>query len=110
VGIALVEMALRSNIGLRFWAPDNVDPFTFLFSESAGRALVVIARSEEVRFSEMCAARQVTAARIGVVDSGLAAEHKLAVGTQVVEMTGQFAVSLEELRAAHVSALPQVVA
>jgi phosphoribosylformylglycinamidine synthase len=108
--VALTEMALRSNIGLRFWAPDNVDPFVFLFSESAGRAIVVVARSEELRFSEMCAARGVAAHRIGVVDSGLAHEHDLPVGTQVVEMTGQFAATVDELRSAHTAAMPQIVA
>jgi hypothetical protein len=42
----------------------------FLFSESATRAVVVVARSEELRFTEMCAARGFPTTRIGVVDSG----------------------------------------
>ncbi len=71
---ALVEMALRSGVGARCWVADDVDPFTFCYSESAGRALVVVPRSEELRFTEMCAARRYPFARIGVVDSGLGAD------------------------------------
>ena len=75
-GIAqtIVEMALASHRGARLWIPDGVDAFTFLFSESTARAVVVIPRSEELRFTEMCAARNFPATRIGVVDSGLGAE------------------------------------
>ena len=36
---------------------DGLDAFTFLFSESAGRAVVAVPRSEELRFNDMCAAR-----------------------------------------------------
>ena len=38
VAQTLVEMALRSGVGARLWVPDGIDAFTFLFSESAGRA------------------------------------------------------------------------
>ncbi len=71
VGLALAEMAMRAGSGARTWVPDGVDPFTFLFSESAARALVVVPRSEELRFTEMCGARRFPCERIGVVDSGL---------------------------------------
>ena len=71
----LAEMAMRSNIGARVWVPDNLDPFVFLWSESATRAVVVVPRSEELRFSEMCSARNFEATRIGVVDSGQGAEQ-----------------------------------
>ena len=54
VAQTIVEMALRSGVGARFWLPDGLDAFVFLFSESAGRAVVVVPRSEEVRFSERC--------------------------------------------------------
>ncbi len=67
-------MALRSGVGARLWVPDDLDAATFLWSESAGRAVVVVARSEEMRFTDMCAARGMPATRIGVVDSGLGAE------------------------------------
>jgi len=54
--MTIVEMALRAGIGARLWLPDGIDPFVQLFSESAGRAVVVVPRSEELRFSEMCGA------------------------------------------------------
>ena len=71
VALALAEMAMRAGTGARTWVPDGVDAFTFLFSESAARALVVVPRSEELRFTEMCGARRFPCERIGVVDSGL---------------------------------------
>ncbi len=71
VALALAEMAMRSGIGARTWIPDGVDTFTWLFSESATRAIVVVPRSEELRFTEMCGARRFPCERIGVVDSGL---------------------------------------
>jgi phosphoribosylformylglycinamidine synthase len=71
----LAEMAMRSNIGARVWVPDNIDPFVFLWSESATRAVVVVPRSEELRFTEMCSARNFEATRVGVVDSGQGAEQ-----------------------------------
>jgi phosphoribosylformylglycinamidine synthase len=106
VAQTLVEMALRSGVGARCWAPDGVDAFTFLFSESAGRAVVVLPRSEELRFTEMCAARQLPAHRIGVVDSGLAVDAGHLEGTQVLQFSELFTVTLDELRAAHESTLP----
>jgi phosphoribosylformylglycinamidine synthase len=89
--------------------PDGIDPFTFLFSESAGRAVVVVARTEELRFTEMCAARGLPAHRIGVVDSGLGEEAGLASGTQVLQLSDQFTVPLAELREAHERTLPAVL-
>jgi phosphoribosylformylglycinamidine synthase len=106
---ALVEMSLRSNIGARCWVIDGLDPFTFLFSESAGRAIVVLPRSEELRFTQMCEARQLPAHRIGVVDSGLAANTDYPSGVQVLQFSGLFDVTLGELRQAHEETLPNVL-
>jgi len=86
---SLVESALRHGVGVRVWVPDGIDPFVFLFSESQGRAIVSVPRSEEVRFTDMCTARRFPHERIGVVDDA---------GT--LEVQGQFTVSLDELRAA----------
>ena len=110
-GIAqtLVEMALRSGVGARVWPIDGVDPFTFLFSESAGRAVVVLPRSEELRFTQMCEARGLPAYRIGVVDSGLADQAGLPSGVQVIEFSGYLTITLDELRRAHESTLPSVL-
>ncbi len=64
----LAEMAVRGGRGARVFLPDGLDPFVALFSESAGRAVVVVARSEELRFTDMCVARHVPVTRVGVVD------------------------------------------
>ena len=106
-GIAqvLVEMALRSNVGARVWAPDGIDMFTHLFSESASRAVVVVPRSEELRFTEMCGARNFPCVRIGVVDSGLGAEAGLADGAHALQFGDVFTVALDELRTAHTQTL-----
>ena len=106
VGIAISEMALRSNIGARLWIPDNIDPFVFLFSESTARAIVVVPRSEELRFTEMCGARNFAAERIGVVDSGLGEDAGYPAGTQVLMWNELFTVTLDELRAVHEATLP----
>jgi phosphoribosylformylglycinamidine synthase II len=110
-GIAqsLVEMALRSDIGARVWIPDNLDPFIFLFAESAGRAIVVVPRSEELRFTEMCAARGLPAVRVGVVDSGLAADAGFDDGEQVLQFSDIFTVTLSALRAAHSAPLVEAM-
>ncbi len=112
VAQALIEMALRSGVGARVWLPDGVDAATFLWSESAGRALVVVPRSEELRFTEMCAARGLLASRIGVVDSGLGTDtgHP---GAQVLQIGGlpqgqTVTLTLAELATAHESTLPDL--
>jgi phosphoribosylformylglycinamidine synthase len=101
-------MALRSGVGARLWYPDDVDPFVQLFAESAGRAVVVVPRSEELRFTEMCAARGVAAHRVGVVDSGLGPDAGFAEGTQVLQFGEYFTVSLDELHEAHTRTLPAI--
>jgi phosphoribosylformylglycinamidine synthase len=95
---ALVESCLRNGIGARVWLPDELDPFVALFSESAGRAIVAVPRSEEVRFTDMCSARGFAHARIGVTDgSGPDA---------VLDVQDRFSVSLTDLRAAWSATLP----
>ena len=91
---ALVESCLRYGHGARVVLPEELDPFVALFSESAGRALVAVARSEELRFTEMCVARGLPCARIGVV-----------VGDSL-DVQGQFEIGLAELGAAHTGTLP----
>jgi phosphoribosylformylglycinamidine synthase len=102
-------MALRAGVGARCWVPDGLDPFVFLCSESTGRAVVVVPRSEELRFTEMCAARQLPAYRIGVVDSGLGPDAGYAEGTQVLQISDLFTVSLAEVREVHEATLPAVL-
>ncbi|GAB3129628.1 phosphoribosylformylglycinamidine synthase subunit PurL [Tsukamurella serpentis] len=106
---AVVEGALAGETGCRLLldgagvpaadgAADGeaLSAFVQLFSESSGRVLVAVPRTEETRFAAMCAARGLPAARIGVVDQG----------SDSVEVQGRFTVTLADLRAAHEGTLP----
>lgn len=95
---AVVEAALAGETGCRVLLPEGADPFVALFSESAGRVLVAVPRSEETRFTKMCEARQLPAVRIGVVDQG----------SDSLEVQGQFSVPLTELRSAFEGTLPKL--
>ncbi len=110
IAVALVEMALRAGVGARCWVPDAIDPFVFLLSESATRAVVVVARSEELRFTEMCGARGFAATRIGVVDSGIGAEQAVAGDGQALVIDGVHGASvvlpLDEVRTTRAATLP----
>jgi phosphoribosylformylglycinamidine synthase len=94
---ALAECCLHGGAGARIALPDGADPFVTLFSESTGRALVSVPRADEGRFAELCAARGVAHRRIGMVDLLM----------PVLEVEGQFRVSLRELRAAWSTPLPR---
>ena len=102
---ALVEMAIRSNIGARVWVPDNLDPFVFAYSESATRAVVVVPRSEETRFTEMCNARGFSSTRIGVVDSQQGDEQVLSIDNVWGET---LVLSIKELSQKHFETLPAI--
>ncbi|TDC93788.1 phosphoribosylformylglycinamidine synthase subunit PurL [Saccharopolyspora aridisoli] len=67
---ALVETTLVGECGARVVLPEDADPFVQLFSESAGRVLVAVPRSEEQRFTDMCTARSLPWAKVGVADAG----------------------------------------
>jgi phosphoribosylformylglycinamidine synthase II len=95
---ALVESCLRLGHGARVVLPEAADPFVALFSESAGRAIVAVPRSEELRFTDMCEARGLPWARIGVVDTD---EPEAVLDVQDV-----LTVALTELRAAFEGKLP----
>lgn len=95
---AVVESCLRGGNGARLVVPDGLDPFVFLFSESTGRVVVSVPRSEELRFTDMCGARGLPATRIGVVDG------------DAVELQGQFSIPLDELRTAHEDTIPALLA
>ncbi|CAN5569139.1 phosphoribosylformylglycinamidine synthase subunit PurL [soil metagenome] len=94
--VALAESCLRGTTGVRVIVPEGVDPFVFLFSESAGRAVVAVPRTEEVRFTEMCTARGLPATRIGVLD----------ILESAIDVQGQFRLPLAELRRAWSATLP----
>ena len=94
--VAVAEGCLRGTAGIRLIVPEGMDPFVFLFSESAGRAVVAVPRSEEVRFTDMCTARGLPAHRIGVLD----------VLESAIEVQGQFRIPVSELRTAWSATLP----
>jgi len=98
---AIVEAALAGETGCRIVLPEDpqkgIDPFVMLFSESAGRVLVAVPRTEESRFGSMCEARGLPAVRIGVVDQA----------SDSMEVQGLFTVSLAELRATSEAVLPR---
>jgi len=93
---AVVEAALAGQTGCRILLPDGADPFVALFSESAGRVLVAVPRSEEPRFTAMCTMRALPWTRIGVVDDG----------SDSVQVQGQFSVPLTQLRETFEATLP----
>jgi phosphoribosylformylglycinamidine synthase len=93
---AVVEAALAGEAGCRIVVPEGADPFVFLCSESAGRVLVAVPRTEESRFRAMCEARELPVTRIGVSDSDF----------DSVEVQGLFTVTLEELRSTSEGVLP----
>ena len=93
---ALAEACLRFSTGARIGLGevaerDGLDLFTLLFSESLGRVVVSVPRSEEVRFKDMCTARQFPFARIGVVDAL----------SNALDFQNEVSINLDELRAAH---------
>ncbi|MDQ0261568.1 phosphoribosylformylglycinamidine synthase subunit PurL [Sinomonas atrocyanea] len=99
---ALSEMVLRFGVGARvalgdLCERDGVDAFTALFSESQGRALVAVPRSEEVRFNDMASARNYPVVRLGIVD----------VLATSLEVQGLFDLPIDELREAHEGTLPK---
>ena len=96
----LAEMVLRHGVGARInleplLQRDGIDAFTALFSESQGRALISVPRSEEERFVAMTEARGYPVIRLGVVD----AEN----GS--LDFQGQFSASIEDLHAANTETL-----
>ena len=99
---AIVESCLRGGHGARLVLPETdadghaLDPFVALFAESVGRAVVAVPRTEEPRFTDMCKARQLPVARVGVVDG------------DVLEVQGHFTVPLAELREAHTRTFPDL--
>ncbi|PZU02109.1 MAG: phosphoribosylformylglycinamidine synthase subunit PurL [Gordonia sp. (in: high G+C Gram-positive bacteria)] len=93
---AVVEGALAGETGCRILLPEGADPFVWLFSESSGRVLVAVPRTEETRFTGMLDARQMPWTRIGVVDQG----------SDSVEIQDQFSIPLAELRETFEATLP----
>jgi phosphoribosylformylglycinamidine synthase len=100
VAQALVESCLRYGLGAALLLPDDVDPFTLLFSESTARAMVAVPRGHEKAFTGLCVERGVRYTPLGVVDRRGGA----------LDVRGQFRIPLDELRAAWSGTLPSLFA
>ncbi|MEX0914204.1 MAG: AIR synthase-related protein, partial [Demequina sp.] len=97
---ALAQGALRYGVGARVLLDEvcernRITPAQALLSESQGRALVSVPRSEDERFTAMLAARGVAHARVGVT------------GGDDLDVQDQFTLALTDLREAHEAPLPR---
>jgi phosphoribosylformylglycinamidine synthase len=72
-------------------------PFVYLFSESAGRALVTVPRGQDKAFMALCEDLGVPVTALGVTDPAGGA----------LDVRGQFTIGLDELRTAFESTLPR---
>jgi phosphoribosylformylglycinamidine synthase len=92
LAVALAESCLRGGTGCTVRLPG--DPFTALFSESAGRAVVAVRPGAEEAFGRLAEAHGVPAAAIG------------STGGDSLTVDGGFAIPLAELAAVHARTLP----
>jgi phosphoribosylformylglycinamidine synthase len=92
LAVALAESCLRGRVGCRVRLPG--DPFTWLFSESAARAIVAVRPGAEAAFAELRAEHGVPGQ-----DIGRAGGDELAVDDY-------FSIPLAELAAVHTATLP----
>jgi phosphoribosylformylglycinamidine synthase len=92
LAIALAESCLRGETGCTVRLPG--DPFTSLFSESAGRAIVAVRPGADAAFDQLRAAHEVPGTAIG------------AVGGDSLVVEDLFSIGLDELAAVHTGTLP----
>ncbi|MEY3662325.1 MAG: phosphoribosylformylglycinamidine synthase [Actinomycetota bacterium] len=103
-GIAqtIAEMAMRSGVGVRLEVPVGLDAFTFLWSESATRAVVVVPQDCNEEFLALCASKSFPVTKIGVVDAL----------SKSVELAGVFgetvSLDIDELRTISEETLPRL--
>ena len=103
-GIAqtIAEMAMRSGIGVRLEVPAGLDAFTFLWSESATRAVVVVPQNRNDSFLALCDSKSFPVTKIGEVD----------LSSKSIELAGVFGetiwLEIEELRAISEETLPRL--
>jgi phosphoribosylformylglycinamidine synthase II len=72
---ALVEAISHSGMGAQILLPEGADPFTYLFSESSGRVLVVIPRGQELAVRTACESRGLPITPLGVADANTDGLH-----------------------------------
>ena len=103
-GIAqtIAEMAMRSGVGVRLEVPAGIDAFTFLWSESATRAVVVVPQDRNEGFLALCATSSFPVTKIGVIDAL----------SKSVELSGVFgetvSLDIDELRTISEETLPRL--
>jgi phosphoribosylformylglycinamidine synthase II len=97
---ALTEACLRRGFGATIQLPADAPggAFGYLFSESAGRALVSVPLGREKAFSGLCADRGLPWTALGVVGNT----------DGPLKLVDQFEIPLEELRAAWSTTLPKL--
>jgi len=94
LAIALAESCMRGGRGCTVTLPG--DPFTALFSESAGRAVVSVKPGSEAEFAALAQAHGVPAAALG------------ATGSDSLTVEGEFSIPLNELTEVWTSTLPAI--
>jgi phosphoribosylformylglycinamidine synthase subunit PurL len=92
LAVALAESCLRGGLGCQVTLPG--DPFTYLFSESAARAVVAVRPGAEAAFAALAA------------EHGVPAEALGRVGGDSLAVDGCFEIPLDELAPAHAGPLP----
>ena len=103
LGVAILEAALRFNVGARVWLGelmerDGIDVTAALFSESQSRVIVSVGREDDVKFQALCEARGVPVLRIGVTDKENAS----------VEIKDIATLELSEIRMAWSETMPRL--
>jgi hypothetical protein len=95
-------MAMRSGLGARLEVPTGIDAFTFLWSESATRAVVIIPQNREKEFLVLCESKSFPVTKIGVVDA-------LSNAIEVSEVFGEtISLDIEQLRTISEETLPRL--
>jgi phosphoribosylformylglycinamidine synthase subunit PurL len=98
---AVVESALRHGFGARIELPADADPFVWLFSESAGRAIVSVKEGAAGDLAALCEINGVKLTRLGEVTADADA---------ALDVDGQFTVPLDRIREAWQGTIPDNVA
>jgi phosphoribosylformylglycinamidine synthase len=96
LGIALAECAMAAGVGASVRLPVD-DPFTGLFSESAGRAVVAVRPEAFEAFAELCASHGVPCYGLGTT------------GGDELRVEEVFTITVAELRETHRAPLPAVL-
>ena len=101
---ALGEAVSRFGVGARVYLDeilerDGIDASTALFSESTGRVIVSVDRTDDVKFVGLCEARGYPVLRIGVTDQTGA--------DAALDVQGLFTVPVAEIRQRSAETLPK---